>query len=426
MYNEHIKLLGGEHMLISYKFKNFCSFDQEAEFDLLAPANKVKNRFPDNYIQTDAGYDILKTAVVIGENAGGKTNFINSLFFLKSLFENNKVVRAHKGLININHTDIPSDKKPCTPQEFDIQVVGNTGTTYHYKLQIDEYCIVSEEFSYKKDKSSREKIVLFLERDKIDIKDVDKRITINVNYDLSVKNSKREIEEIYARPTHSNENVGLFITKIALLGDEHAMEFISWMNDRLIVESQSSDYSLYREWQNVEEDVRIIEDPRFLDILRMVDYSICDIEIDEEKPFRNSRIVRKTKAGKSFSRELKSDSGGVREFFAWAVQLFRVVYEDKVIFADEMDRVINPILAERIVAFINGKEHRGQFIFSSHNVLHLDLKNYMKEQIYFVTKNRDSLNSELYSLADFPEIRYETAKVYEFYMKGILGGTAFE
>ncbi len=413
-------------MLISYKFKNFCSFAQEAEFDLLAPANKVKNRFRDNYIETKKGYDILKTAVVIGENAGGKTNFINGLFFLKSLFENNKTVHAYKGYININHLEIPSDEKPGTLQEFDIQVLGDTGTVYHYNLQIDEYCIVSEEFSYRNEKNSREKAVLFLERGSMDIKNAERRITVSVNYNICVKNSKREIEELFAQPTHTRENVGLFITKLAILGDEHALEFVGWMNDRLIVESQSNDYSLYREWQNVEEDVRIIQDPRFLDILRMVDYSICDIEIDEEKPFRNSRIIRKTKDGKIFPRELKSDSGGVREFFAWAVQLFRVVYEDKVIFADEMDRVINPILAERMIAFINGKDHRGQFVFSSHTVLHLDLKNNMKEQIYFVTKNRDSLDSELYSLADFPEVRYETAKVYEFYMKGILGGTAFE
>ena len=158
----------------------------------------------------------------------------------------------------------------------------------------------------------------------------------------------------------------------------------------------------------------------------MVDYSICGVEIDDEKPFRKSKIIRKMKSGEDFARELNMDSGGVGEFFAWAVQLFRVVYEDKIIFADEMDRVINPVLAERMVAFINGKKHKGQFIFSTHNVLHLDLKNYMKEQIYFVTKNKEDLNSELYSLADFPEIRYETTKIYEFYMKGILGGTAFE
>ena len=104
----------------------------------------------------------------------------------------------------------------------------------------------------------------------------------------------------------------------------------------------------------------------------------------------------------------------------------RVVYENKVVFADEMDRVLNPVLSERVISFINGKSHLGQFIFSTHNVLHLDLKTYMKEQIYFVAKIRDSLNSELYSLSDFPEVRYETTKIYEFYMKGILGGTAFE
>ena len=85
-----------------------------------------------------------------------------------------------------------------------------------------------------------------------------------------------------------------------------------------------------------------------------------------------------------------------------------------------------PILSDRVIAYINGMEHRGQFVFSTHNVLHLNLKTYMKEQIYFITKSKYELTSELYSLADFPEVRYENTKIYEFYMKGILGGTAFE
>ena len=76
------------------------------------------------------------------------------------------------------------------------------------------------------------------------------------------------------------------------------------------------------------------------------------------------------------------------------------------------------------MTFINGKTHRGQFVLTTHNVLHLDLKTYMKEQIYFITKDNETLESDMYSLADFPEIRYETTKIYEFYMKGILEGTA--
>ncbi len=411
-------------MLISYKFKNFCSFAEEAEFGLLAPGNKVKNRFPDNYTETEAGYDVLKTAVLIGENAGGKTNFMKSLSFLKSLFADNGAVRTYKSFINMNILEAAADKARYALQEYDICVLGATGTIYHYQLQLDGYSIVREEFSYKSARNNQEKIILSVKRAELVFDDG--RGTARADFVIALDHCQEEIADIFQKATYSGEKIGLYVAKLAILGDSHALEFVNWMNNRLIVESQSNNYSVYREWKNAEEDLRILNDPRFLDILRMVDYSICSVEVDEEKPFSNSKVTRKAKEGKSFSGELKRDSGGVREFFAWAVQLFRVVYEDKVVFADEMDRVINPILAERMIAFINGKKHRRQFIFSSHNVLHLDLKNYMKEQIYFVTKNRDDLNSELYSLADFPEIRYETAKIYEFYMKGILGGTAFE
>ncbi len=411
-------------MLISYKFKNFCSFSEESEFDLLAPVNKVKHRFPDNYVETETGYELLKTAVVVGENAGGKTNFINSLFFFKSLFINNERVRAYKGLINFNTLIAAGDRQRFAVQEFDIRVLGKTGEIYHYHLAIDGYSIVCETFSVQSAKNNQEKLIMSATREELDAEST--KGAVKETYEIMLDNCSKEIEAVFEQANKTKDNLGLFVTRLAILGEPRAQGFVSWVNSRLNVENQDFNYSIYKELRNTEEDINIIRDSRFLDVLRMVDYSIEDIEIDEEKPFSASKIVRVTKDGQRFSRELKRDSGGVKEFFAWAVQLFRVVYEDKVVFADEMDRVINPILAERMIAFINGKKHRGQFIFSSHNVLHLDLKNYMKEQIYFVTKDRDSLNSELYSLADFPDIRYETTKIYEFYMKGILGGTAFE
>ncbi len=411
-------------MLISYKFKNFCSFSDEAEFDLLAPGNKVKHRFPDNYVETEAGYDLLKTAVVVGENAGGKTNFISSLAFFKSLFEKNEKVRTYKGLVNFNALRAAGDRERYTVQEFDIRVLCKTGRIYHYHLAIDGYNIVCETFSTLSAKSNQEKMIMSITRKGLDLESI--KGASRSTYELELENCSKEIENVFDQATNTEDNLGLFIARLAIVGEPRAQEFVGWVNNRLNVENQQFNYSIYKELRNTEEDINIIRDSRFLDILRMVDYSIEGIEIDEEKPFSASKIVRATKDGQRFSRELKRDSGGVIEFFAWAVQLFRVVYEDKVVFADEMDRVINPILAERMISFINGKKHRGQFIFPSHNVLHLDLKNYMKEQIYFVTKDRDSLNSELYSLADFPDIRYETTKIYEFYMKGILGGTAFE
>ena len=391
-------------MLINFTFNNFCSFNIESELSMEAPTGKVKSRFPDNYTSTKAQYDLLKTAVIVGENAGGKSNFIGSLKFLKSLVDVNSQVQSVGAYVNA--TSILTDKNPV--QRFEVTFFSSEGKVYRYSLTIDKIGIVRESL----DKQSKRKasfVCLFeVERDEKG----------------KYRKTNGKIGELTAALKNSNNSYGLFVSKLALLGNKDAIVTVNWFKNILLPGAVPEDRE--NDPAGRDEDIRVMKDPRFMEIFRMVDYSICNIEVDNDKPYGKSLIVRRDAEGNEIRRELQQDSTGVREFFAWAVQIFRVVYENRVVFADEMDRVLNPILSDRVVAFINGAEHFGQFIFSTHNVLHLNLKTYMKEQIYFVTKSKDSLTSELYSLADFPEVRYETTKVYEFYMKGILGGTAFE
>lgn len=391
-------------MLISYSYNNFCSFNTLSEFSMESASGKVKNRFPDNYTSLECGYDLLKTAVIVGENAGGKSNFINGLKFVKSLFGTTSQVQSVTSYVNAS--SLLSEKDPV--QEFDICLEAANQMIYHYSVAIDTKGIVSEKLIKQAKRKKAAACVFEVLRDEYGI----------------YKAGRGKNAELAAVLKNSNNSNGLFISKLSLLGNQDAAAVTSWFLTKLepgAVVTDTKEDAVRRE-----SDLKIIKDPRYIDIFRMVDYSICGVEVDMDKPYSKSLIIRCDSNGRFMKRELSQDSTGVREFFSWAVQIFRVVYEDKVVFADEMDRVLNPILSDRVIAFINGMEHKGQFIFSTHNVLHLNLKTYMKEQIYFVTKSRDSLTSELYSLADFPEVRYETAKVYEFYMKGILGGTAFE
>ena len=391
-------------MLIGFTFNNFCSFNIESEFSMEAPTGKVKARFPDNYTSTDVEYDLLKTAVIVGENAGGKSNFIESLKFLKSLVDVNSQVQSVGAYVNA--TSIITEKNPA--QKFEITFISAYGHIYRYSLVIDRSGIIREAL-YKQSKRKATFSCLFM---------------IERNADKKYEKKQGKASELTVVLKNSNNSYGLFVSKMALLGNRDAIATVSWLKDILLPGAVPDDKE--NDPVGRDEDIKVMKDPRFLEIFRMVDYSIYSIEIDHDKPYGKSLVIRKDTDGNEIRRELQQDSTGVREFFAWAVQIFRVVYENRVVFADEMDRVLNPILSDRVVAFINGAEHRGQFIFSTHNVLHLNLKTYMKEQIFFVTKSRDSLSSELYSLADFPEVRYETTKVYEFYMNGILGGTAFE
>lgn len=394
-------------MLIYYRFNNFCSFNCESEFSMSAPGGKVMKRFPDNYVETGDGFDLLKSAVIVGENAGGKSNFINSLKYLKSLFLSNTQVKSLRPYVNA--ASLQSENNPV--QKFELCFRAKSGKVYVYKLHIDDKGIVFEKLEILKKKKAKGTLVFQYDRSEVS------------NQQKTFYSYATMFAEMNGLKLRA-DGLGLLISKYALLGDQNAMEVVEWVTDILYPEALNMDIS--EDVRKQEEDLKILEDVRYLDIFRMVDYSICGIEVDREKPYSKSVIIRKDENGNQFKRELQMDSTGVREFFIWAVQIFRVVYENKVVFADEMDRVLNPILSDRVIAFVNGAEHKGQFVFSTHNVLHLDLKTYMKEQIYFITKDKEKLTSEMYSLADFPEVRYETTKIYEFYMKGILGGTAFE
>ncbi len=422
-------------MILNYKFENFMSFRENVEFSMLAPKTKVKNRFPNNYITSDVGIDILKTAVVVGENAGGKSNFVRSLSYLQSFFVKTEPVKAYRGVINTNSDQDFCPKKNKASQSFEIEIFMEENILYLYRLEIDLVGIAKEAFYYKDRVKSRYKKIFFMERDNCTIECREEEVCKNshncharvkVAQLLSGPESESKIGESLEKSSNKEKILGLTITKFAMLGNEHAIAFTDWIKNDLCPETNIINYDIYKSMKNEEEDLQILRDARYLDIFRMIDYSIIDFKVDEEKPFSKTIIVRRKRDGSTYTRELAKDSSGVREFFAWAVQIFKVVYENKTVFADEMDRVLNPVLSDRVISFICGKKHLGQFIFTTHNVLHLDLRNYMKEQIYFITKDIETLESELYSLADFPEIRYETTKIYEFYMKGILGGTAIE
>lgn len=422
-------------MILNYKFKNFMSFKENVEFSMMAPKTKVKNRFPNNYVTSDTGIDVLKTAVVIGENAGGKSNFVRSLSYLQSFFVETETPKTYRNVINTNNNQDFCPKKNNTLQSFEIEVLIKENILYLYHLEVDFMGIVKETFYVKNKVKNKYKKIFSMERSDYTIECNNENECTNSNkcltkantvYLLDVPGSENEIEKSLEKAANKEKLIGLTITKLAMLGNEHTITFTDWIKNYLCPETNIINYDIYKSMKNEDDDLRILHDSRYLDIFRMVDHSIISFKVDEEKPFSKTIIVRRKKDGSTFTRELVQDSSGVREYFAWAVQIFKVVYENKTVFADEMDRVLNPVLSDRVISFICGKNHSGQFIFTTHNVLHLDLKNYMKEQIYFITKDIETLESELYSLADFPEIRYETTKIYEFYMKGILGGTAIE
>lgn len=405
-------------MLLKYRVKNFCSFKDEVVFSM--KPGKVISRFEDNVVYINQRLKILKSAVIEGENAGGKTSFMRSLDYLKYLFESDSYPRMIKSLAyNYNTHDI---------QFFEITVLASNNIIYTYSLKLDYYSPIEESLYIRtasQDENCNKKIFYSrrIEVNNLDKND-DKNIRLLFDIDIEDKYIKKELKHIVEeRFSDEQTNTGLIIKYLSLIGVDIILPFVDWINDSLILNlPQDHSFNFYKQMKKDEEDILIIKSDNFLDIFRLVDSSIIKIEVNEEDPFQKTIIIRKTEDGKEFRIELRYESSGTREFFAWSIQIWKVIYKNVILFADEIDRVLNSVLSEKIISLIQGTDHKGQFIFSTHNVLHLNTRIYMKEQLYFISKQKDTLSSELYSLADFEDYRYDKADVYDLYLKGILGG----
>ena len=394
-------------MILRYKFKNFGIFKEDVDFSMLP--GKVTQRFNDNISKINDKLKVSKIAVIVGENAGGKTSFMRSLDFLKYTIESNDST-SKKNLQNKYIDD---------PQSFSIEVLVGEHI-YTYNLEIDSYSLILEELLVRKatQKSDKNEEIYRVRRLSLD---TDESInTMKIDYDI--RYLEKYIDKALMSVIKKQFNKGIMLNSLNILGVKHPTNIRKYILEKLMISiPDSGSYNKYKSFEKTQSDLNILKTKEFLEIFSLVDSTIINVEVNDDNPFEDTIIVRKI-GEKEFKIELSEDSSGVNEFFAWAISLWQVVYEEKVLFADEVDRVLNSILAARVVNYVKACSSKGQFIFTTHNVMHLDTNVFMKEQIYFVDKDYSTLESEMYSLADFEDYKYDNNKVYDLYLKGLLGG----
>lgn len=420
-------------MLLEYGTSNFLSFREEAYLDLRPAKGKVINRYPNNYTKLGTGERALKTSVIVGENAGGKSNFVTSLVFLKDLLTRSDLpAKTYWNTVNsanIVHGDlgIKDLSKSNTRQEFSVTVAMDS-RSLKMELALDFDGICSESLTVQGEKGGAEREVYRFDRDAVawlngdgdDDGSMQGNMRYSYSYDPNIGTISSSLME-----SATEANLGsmrLAVVWLAMLGEENCQAFVEALTRNTVVARFGG--------RRIEDDfsaesmASVMSSSEYLDIVRLIDPSIAGIRVDDEQPLVESSIVRRDESGREFSRQVREDSAGVRQFLYWSYYIYLVVYQNKTVFADEIDSAINPVLSDRVLAFINGRYHQGQFIFTTHNIFNLTLRTNMKEQINFVTKDPATLASTMYSLADFTDIRYDIKEeLYEFYLKGALGGT---
>ncbi len=427
-------------MLIRFTVENFLSFKDREVFSLIPGRGTLKSHHKSKSIK---GTSALKTAVVYGANASGKSNLIKAIEFGKEL-----ILKGNKAEQPIKYSRFKLDKKLLNQNsriEYEIQ---HKNKNYAYGFVFNSKEII-EEWLYEISKKSEKEIFT---RDKNRPKEFDLDAILNKNK----KTEEKQFLEFTAKGTQKNQ---LFLSEIRtrkvkenVSNIDDLINVVDWFQNALTV--------IYPNSKNVGKKFELLEDTDlnkvFTEMLGYFDTGIDGIEfkeVDIEKIDIPSEILKdiendllgeksektnafisniqddkyyvisklkdstlraqllktkhKIKGGGYELFDLRDESDGTRRIMDLIPLIIDFFKGDNVFVIDEMERSLHPNLIYDLFDFFLSKckNVNSQFIVASHESTLLTQKLLRKDEIWFVVKDRMGA-SKLHSLEDY-SIRFD-------------------
>lgn len=425
-------------MLLEFSVENFLSFKDLTTLSMIS-AKSFKEHLDTHTIELDKKVRLLKSAVIYGNNASGKSNLIRAMAFMKATILNS----FRDALVDNNDKKFPLEKfalNSKTLEEssfFEISFIQNK-IKYRYGFEIDGNKIVAEWLYH----TTSKEVYLF------------KRDFQNIEI------NKTAFKEGLGKEENVKENV-LFLTLIAQLNGKVSNEIILWFKSfnqingihdrghkRYTIDKLKSDKAFfswvlhfikYLEISNLattEEDVNEInletlrekeKDEEIISLLTNIQ------KIQEKQPRRDQLITyhRKYDENNNFVETVplnfdKQESEGTKKLLYLLGPWYDTLKNGKILAIDELDSRLHSNLTLKLVDFFHKfNKNNAQLIFAVHDISILNRDTFRRDQIWFIEKNQFGA-SELFSLADFKTEKVRNKSAFDKnYMDGKYGAIPY-
>ncbi|MEJ8305688.1 ATP-binding protein [Saccharibacillus sacchari] len=414
-------------MLMEFTVGNFLSFKDKVTFKMVA--SSIREHRDTHTFNAINNIDLLKSSVLYGANASGKSNLFKAMTFMSQMVRNSSKESQAGEEIEVVPFKLNTYNEQL-PSFFEIVFI-KEDRIYRYGFEVNCQEVVSEWlFQMKKNKEQ-----LLFDREKEDF----------------------EVSELFAEGkmlTDLTRNNALFLSVAANFKGDISNKVLSWFRSFNIVSGlvNANFPMLHRHLKNKEFKKEL------LDMLRNVDLGFEDIDLfEEEVPgevldaiFKLGESLRgldrasvkeiKNEEIKTFHKKfdvedrfvsyeefklMEEESEGTRKLFSLLAPIMDTLKQGKVLVVDELDAKLHPILTQFIISLFNSNihnPHEAQLIFNSHdtNLLHRD--HFRRDQIWFAEKDRYGA-TDLYSLSDF-KVRSD-ASYEKDYLLGKYGSIPF-
>ena len=406
-------------MLIQFNFKNFMSFRDEASLDMTA--TKISEH-PTHVVET-GGDKLLTVAAIYGANASGKSNVYNAFSFMRDYVVNSFYFGGDSGRKN---SDIPKvtpylfDRESRDkPSEFEVFYVDQTDgkeKSYQYGFVIQNTEIL-EEWLYSKAKTSRSEYRTIFYRKKGE----------ELEADGLAKKSVSNLKEALQKET-------LIVSLGAKLNIPLLTAVYNWFanNETIHLATLGEEFSRARDHPAGFVSDRKVQE-NVLSYIATFDESIVDFEIEEIKRTDEDLLgksyvihtIHKLEDGSGLqSILLGNESSGTRKMLALYEPLKYVLDHGSVMFIDELNDRLHPLLVRNIILTFLTPEiniNHAQLILTSHDVWQFSNELLRRDELWITDKDRGGA-STLYSVADFKDEEGKKIRRNEAIAKNYLVG----
>jgi uncharacterized protein len=443
-------------MLIQLTIENFLSFRDEVTFSMVGVGSDRQHA--DRLIEDAAGKgrSVLPIAAIYGANAAGKSNLIKALIFAKDL-----ILEGTRSNRSIPISTFKLGDYSKKPSKFEF-IFTHQDARYSYGFKLNREQII-EEWLHVVHPGKKKEVMVF-ER----ITSSDRKTTVEYGSLLTGRGTKRkQFLEFISEGTRPNQ---LFLTEAIDRNVETLSPIANWFREVLTIIMADSIFASL--------EGTILSDTSFTDFLskflKIAGTGIDRIggrtvELDFDRHFLgmstverdnlmhkcsnaqvNSMLMIEDDIGKQhlllkgenglmkmiqlatqhvhengdlIDFAITEESEGTQRLINLIPALFLLQEEEKVIFIDELDRRLHPLLSRLFVkTVIDCRGKNNQLVFTTHDTNLLDLELLRRDEIWFVEKDLQG-SSNLYSLAEFktrPDLKIEKG-----YLNGRFGAIPF-
>ncbi len=418
-------------MLIEFRVKNFKSFKEWQTLSMAASSDKS---LPDNITRVEAlgQRGLVRSAVVYGANASGKSNLVDAFSFVHSFVANS--AESKPGMAIDVAPFLLDESSSTSPSEFEISFI-HQGVRYQYGFSVDRQRVHDEWLiAYPKGKAQT-----WFERPVENFNDPE-----NWYFGPNLKGEKKKLLPLL-RPEV------LFLSLAPKFSNEQLTTVYDWFSDQLrginIPEGLFNPLEQFTAKQ-------VKENPAFhtwiRTLLKVADLGIMDVAVDKKQFTEDNfptelfseearalflkqeqleiKLYHRTQEDRERGIPFPFESGesrGTRRVFALAGPWQDTLSNGYTLVVDELDASLHPNLVRYLIKlFHNAKTNPSgaQLIFNTHDTTLLDTELFRRDQVWFVEKDNAGA-SVLYPLLEFSPRKGEA--LAKGYLRGRYGAIPF-